>query len=1351
MLTKELLQDLERLIPNVMQADRHVLRSRFGRLSAKFKNLSDPHPQSLEALETDYLKLLERAEVSKNKLERRKALQPRIVFPSELPISEHRDQILEALESHQVLIVSGETGSGKTTQLPKFCLEAGRGRRGRIALTQPRRVAATSISRQIAHELETEVGRMVGYRIRFSEKHSEETLIQVMTDGMLLAETRSDRFLDQYDTIILDEAHERSLNIDFLLGYLLQLLNKRRDLRLIITSASIDTDQFSKNFGNAPVIEVSGRSYPVEIQYQGLEESRIDSGEYTVIDAACDSVREVLEDSREGDLLVFLPGEQEIREVIERLSPYQQDHLLLPLYGRLTSKEQNRIFRVSPKRKVVVATNIAETSLTIPGIRYVIDSGTARISRYLPRKRIQRLQVELIAQSNALQRAGRAGRVGPGVCIRLYSEEVFEQLREYAEPEILRSNLAGVILQMLSLDLGHSNKKGPDRITSFPFMNPPPASAVREGFKLLDELGALDSDQRLNPLGRQLARLPIEPQIARMLLEALEEQALREVLVIAAGLSIQDPREFPLEEKEKARQMHRSFVHPDSDFLTLLNIWDRYHDEWESLRTENKMRKFCKKHFLSFVRLREWRDIHRQLTTVLKEARLLKLNQNPADYGAIHRSILSGLLNCIAQKIEKSQYRGAGGKEVYIFPGSALAKRSGNWILAAEQVETSRLFARKVANIEVEWLERLGGKLCRSIYSEPLFNEESGIVEASERVTLYGLTIVPRRSIPYARINRAEATRHFIQEALVSGRLRSRLPFFRNNRKLKQQLLDQDAKLRRNREHDLDAAQEAFYTERLHGIGSIHDLNRLLRNRKKEGADGFLMMKLDDFLQLADEELGSIEDYPDHWQSGEVRFPLKYEFLLGSDSDGVTLQARDENLSFLHPYALEWLVPGQWEERIFHLLKSLPKTTRRHFVPLGDSAKSLRADLKPPEGLDVSNSIQISESVKNRTGYSFIENLRLLVRETYRIHIPEEDWDWNRIPDYLKPRIEIRDSRNKIVHAGREGLELIRMRKAELKQSPQISISRDDSAVWKKAAMKWKLDEINGWNFELPREIEIENPGGPNLKGFPGLSINNERISRRLFGNSEEASRSTAPALYKMLSLAVGPDLAWMQKELSDLHELHALYAPFGSPEAMKEDLWQNLFQHLFEGSWISGSHEYESRIQEAQRKMESISGQFLPGFKSLLESYHLTQEELVKLKERSTQMDHNNLVEHVSNLLPSRFPAKIPFVQWNNLKRYLKAVRIRLDRLMQNPEKDLEKSMNLNPWIKILSQLKEENLNQQEKKALEELFWFVEEYRVSLFAPEVKTPVPVSPRRLEKFTRQHFPRHPLIFTAGPY
>ncbi|MDP7140516.1 MAG: ATP-dependent RNA helicase HrpA [SAR324 cluster bacterium] len=1350
MLTPELLQDLDHLIPHVMQTDRYALRKRFGLLSKTFKQLNGKLSDKGDALESEYLKLLEKAEASAKLLEKRKALRPEIVYPPLLPINVQHHHILEALENQQVLIVSGETGSGKTTQLPKFCLEAGRGRKGRIALTQPRRVAATSIARQIAHELNSEVGRMVGYRIRFSEKHSDETLVQVMTDGMLLAETRSDRFLDQYDTIILDEAHERSLNIDFLLGYLLQLLEKRRDLRLIITSASIDTEFFSKNFGNAPVIEVSGRSFPVEIHYRELEEARIDTGEYTIIDAATDSIRELLDQTKDGDLLAFLPGEQEIREVLERLGPYHQDHLILPLYGRLTVKEQNRIFRNSSQRKVVVATNIAETSLTIPGIHYVIDSGTARISRYLPRKRIQRLQVELIAQSNALQRAGRAGRVGPGVCIRLYSEEVFQQLREYAEPEILRSNLAGVILQMLSHGLGHPNIKGPDRIASFPFMNPPPISAIREGFRLLDELGALDSNQQLNRLGRQMARLPIEPQIARMLLEALEEHALREVLVIAAGLSIQDPREYPLEEKEKARQMHRSFVHPNSDFLTLLNIWDSYHDEWESLRTENKMRKFCKKHYLSFVRLREWRDIHRQLSMVLQEAGLLKLKQEPADYGAIHRSILSGLLNCIAQKAEKSFYRGSGGKDVYIFPGSTLAKRAGNWVLAAEQVETSRLFARKVANIEVEWLEQLGGKLCRSIYSEPHFNEESGIVEASERVTLYGLTIVPRRNIPFARINRAEATRHFIQEALVSERLRSRLPFFINNKKLKQQLLDQDAKLRRNREYDLDAAQEAFYTERLHGVGSIHDLNRLLRNKRQEGKGGFLMMKLEDFLELADEEHGSAEDYPETWQSGEVEFPLYYEFRPGSASDGVTLQVRDEKLSFLHPHALEWLVPGYWEERILHLLKSLPKATRRHFVPHGDTAKSLRTDLRPPDEIYASQTIPFPENPENRTGASFIKSLCLLIRKKFRIHIPEEDWDWERIPDHLKPRIEIKDPRKRIVQAGRNVLEILRLRRAELNKSPKISISRDDSAAWQTAAMKWELENINGWSFELPREIEIKNPGGPNLKGHPGLFLQNGRISRRLFGNPTEANESTTPALHKLLSFAVGPDLAWMQQDLSDLRDLHALYAPFGNPAEMKDDLWQNLFQHLFEGSWISNSLEFESRIEEAQKKLETVPGKFLPGFKSLLESYHLTQGELEKINAPSLQ-NHKALEEHVLNLLPRRFPVKIPFIQWNNLKRYLKAVRIRLDRFRQNPEKDQEKSMHLNPWIKILSQLKEEQLNQQEERALEELSWFVEEYRVSLFAPEVKTPVPVSPRRLEKFTRQHFPRHPMVFTAGPY
>ncbi|HIL88787.1 MAG TPA: ATP-dependent RNA helicase HrpA, partial [Deltaproteobacteria bacterium] len=589
----ELLRDL---IAQAMLRDQHSLRRQFRQLQQRLKK-DQPAEQS-------YLRLLERADASAKLQAERESLRPRIAVPEDLPIALHTEEIQAQLQSHQVLVVAGETGSGKTTQLPKLCWEAGFGRRARIACTQPRRVAATSIARQVAKELETEIGNLVGYRIRFAEKTSPRTLIQFMTDGMLLAETQHDRFLNAYDAIIVDEAHERSLNVDFLLGYLQQLLPKRPDLRVIITSASIDTRRFSEAFGNAPVVEVSGRAHPVEVQWQPLDPRAEEAGERTVADVVVETVREILDTTWDGDILVFLPGEQEIRETTERLSGGggKREFEILPLFGRLTAVEQNRVFRESSRRKVVVATNIAETSLTIPGIRYVVDSGLQRVSRYSPRQRIQRLPVELIAQSNALQRAGRAGRVAPGVCIRLYAEETFAQLREYAEPEILRSNLAGVILQMLHLKLGDPNASGVDRIRNFPFLDPPAAPAIKEGFRLLRELGAVDDEHRLTLRGRQMARLPIEPTIARMLLEAHEERAMTEVLVIAAGLSIQDPREFPLEKKEQARQQHRAFVNPESDFLTLLNIWNAYHDEWDVLRSENKLRKFCKAHFLSFVR-----------------------------------------------------------------------------------------------------------------------------------------------------------------------------------------------------------------------------------------------------------------------------------------------------------------------------------------------------------------------------------------------------------------------------------------------------------------------------------------------------------------------------------------------------------------------------------------------------------------------------------------------------------------------------------------------------------------------------------------------------------------------------
>ncbi len=1333
-----------------------MLRDRF-RLHTRFRKLKqvvhkpDQRSTNKERLELDFLSLLEQAQQSAKLLSRRKSLNPFLNFPPSLPITEHRDAIVKALCQHQVIIVAGETGSGKTTQLPKFCLEAGLGRKGRIACTQPRRVAATSIARQVAEELHTEVGNQVGYRIRFSEKHSEQTLIQFLTDGMLLAETQSDRFLNQYDAIILDEAHERSLNIDFLLGYLKQLLPKRPELRLLITSASINTEHFSRAFYDAPVIEVYGRTYPVEILYRPLEDEKEESGDYTIIDSVSDSVREILDSTREGDVLAFLPGEQEIREVLDRLTPYKKNHAIMPLYGRLTAREQNRIFRDSQQRKVVISTNIAETSLTIPGIRYVVDSGLARISRYQPRTRVQRLPVERIARSNALQRAGRAGRVQSGICIRLFSEDTFAQMREYAEPEILRSNLAGVILQMLMLGLGESHSPGVERIASFPFLDPPSPAVIREGFRLLEELGAADEHFRLTLLGKQLARLPIEPQTARMLIAAREETALREVLVIASGLSIQDPREFPLEEKEKARQMHHAFVHPDSDFLTLLNIWNAYHDEWEMLGSENKMRKFCKRHFLSFVRLREWRDIHRQLVSNLKESRLLELNEKPADYGTIHRSILSGLLNCIARKKEKNRYRTAGGKEVHIFPGSTLFKKSQSWVLAGEQVETSRLYARKAANIEVEWLEPLGGRLCKKTYADPYFDPETGIVQVHENVTLHGLTIVSRRRVPFIRVNPTEATLVFIQEALVAERLNSRLPFFRGNRNLKRKYLEQDEKLRRNRLHDLEADQETFYRKHLRNVGSIHDLNRVLKKQRSSGNSDILFMSASDFPSMSGDPEPNEKDFPDHWECHGQLLAIKYVFSPGAENDGVTLRVHDAVAPHLHPHICDWQVPGCWEERVFYLLKTLPKALRRQLLPLAETAQTLKDHLRLPPECFESAYLESPHSHSTQPGFGFTDVLGDLIFRHFRVRVNQEDWNWVRIPEYLQPRIELLTNDGMVLCAGRNTSELLLLRLAELHNKPIEKPKGNESKAWRDAERTWALDYITNWNFELPRRISVDNPGGYALHGYPGLEQKEDRIRRHLFASPEEAEQNTLPALRYLLSLGVGAELAWMEHELSDLRNLHQKYAPFGSLSELKSDLRENLYGFLFDGPWIEERVEFEARIQEAQKKLGTLSTQYLPAFESLLDSFHETRIFLVKLAAERPVHSLDMMHSHLDQLLPRRFPRINPFVRWANLKRYLRAVRVRAERLQVNPEKDAEKFMNLRPWLNVFQQLEEVKLNAGERSALAEFRWLLEEFRVSLFAPELKTQVPVSARRLEKYILQNFPNHPLVFTSGPY
>ncbi|MYI61822.1 MAG: ATP-dependent RNA helicase HrpA, partial [Gemmatimonadetes bacterium] len=942
-------------------------------------------------------RLLGQARSSARLRERRLKNRPNPTYPAALPISDRKDDILAAIKAHPVVVVAGETGSGKSTQLPKICLEAGRGEAARIAVTQPRRVAALSIAQRVAEELKVTYGRDIGCKIRFRDQTAPETCIKVMTDGMLLAETQTDPDLLEYDTIIVDEAHERSLNIDFLLGYLRLLRRKRPDLKIVITSATIDTETFSKAFDDAPVIEVSGRMFPVEVRYWPLDEILQDRGDYTYLDAATSAVEEILRMSREGDLLVFLPSERDIRETRERLEGRKLRGVeILPLFGRLTAGEQQRVFAPGDRRRVVLATNIAETSLTIPRIRYVVDTGLARLSRYNPRTHTQRLPIEPISQSSARQREGRCGRVADGVCIRLYSEQDFLSRPEYTQPEIQRANLAEVILRMINLRLGD--------IEAFPFIDPPAKAAIAGGFQLLSQLNALDENRALTPIGRAMARLPIDPTVSRMLLQAREEQALSEVLVIAAAISIQDPRERPLEEQDAADQMHRQFHDKNSDFLAYLNIWNAYHDKVESA-SQNQLRKFCKAHYLSYMRMREWRDIHAQIREALNEIKGFRFNREPAGYDAIHRAVLTGLLSSVARQEEGNVYQAARNREVMIFPGSGLfrsnkGKKPGeggppDWLVAAEIVETSRLFARTVARVQPEWLAELGSHLCRASYDQPYFNARSGRVLVREKQTLYGLEVLSRR-IPYSRINAREATEIFIREALVPGTVHTPHKFLAHNIRLCQKIETWQTRARGLADVHVEEAAARFYSRYLDDVSSLPDLNRFLKDK----ADDFLMMQEEDLLGTTRTDFDQ-QTFPDALDLDGNKLALSYAYRPGQDEDGITVKVPYKLAHAVDPEILEWLVPGLLEEKITTLLRALPKSIRKQLVPIPAKAKSIAVALKP-------------------THPTFLESLQDHIRQHYHIQIEVSDWNADDLPDHLKMRVDIQGTNDQSVAAGRD-------------------------------------------------------------------------------------------------------------------------------------------------------------------------------------------------------------------------------------------------------------------------------------------------------------------------------------------
>lgn len=1267
---------------------------------------------------------------------------PVIQYANDLPISARREEILEAMRLSQVLVIAGETGSGKTTQLPKMCLEAGLAERGKIGCTQPRRVAALSVSRRVAEELGVTWGREVGCKMRFNDDTGRDTRIKFMTDGILLAEIQSDPLLRAYSALIIDEAHERSLNIDFLLGYLQRLLRRRPDLKLIITSATIDTAAFSKAFGGAPIIEVSGRLWPVDIRYAPLAEHARPGEEPDEIDHVAAAVRateDALIESDDGDVLVFMPTERDIRDAIDALEGSLGSGIeVLGLFGRMASADQQRIFAPSRKRRVIVATNIAETSITLPRIRYVVDAGLSRISRYNPRTRTKRLPVEEVSQSSANQRAGRAGRVQHGICIRLYDEEDFAKRPRFTQPEIQRANLAEVILRMKAFRLGE--------IEDFPFVDPPHAAAIRAGYQLLHELGALNDTNELTPLGRELARLPVDPTLGRMLLQAREEGVLPDVLIIAAGLSVPDPRERPEDQKEAAATAHKAFAHPDSDFLTLLNIWSAM-PTTEGKSSGNATRRFCKANFLSAARLREWRDIHAQLRDAVDEdpprgsasrrepARRGGGNSPDAEearYAAIHRSILTGLLAHVAQRHEKNTYKAAGNRLVTLFPGSNLYERperkpkhrapaapegkakteertrQPGWIMAGEIVETSQLFARNAAAIDPEWVVDLGAHLCTTRHTEPHWSAKAGRVLVLERVLLHGLE-VSRRHVDYGAIEPAHATELFIRGALVAEEARLPHRFFRENHLLRERIETALTRVRSRRAHDLDEALYQFYASRLEGVSSVHDFNRVLRGRLDREPD-FLIAKEEDLVG-EDDTAYDRSLFPDKVALGNAVLPVMYSFTPGTEADGVTVKVPLPIAEQLTTGEVQWLVPGLREEQISVLLRALPKTIRKTLMPLEQKIREVAAEFQPGKE-------------------DFLTALAAFLTRKYRVPVRASDWPPNSLPAHLQPRVEVVTPGNQPLAAGRD----LGALQAEVKKHEARS------PAWDKAAKQWTRAGLTSWSFgDLPESLVVEEVGGVPLRAYPALELREGEVSLRLFRDKEEAASRSAPAIRKLAELALASDLKWLQKELSALgRDLSAAKkqaapmqsalqqlslgpkpgaaAPLLTPESFQRDAMENLLAHRLQLSPVFplATARFQALVDSAKRELPMLVRQLGDWAKRIVQ----LRQELLAASKRYPGMEQD-----AQRLAPPDFLARTPFARLPHLHRYLRATQIRAERAALAPTKDTEKAKQLAPFADWEKRVPAENR--------ERFRWLLEEFRVSLFAQELGTAEPASAQRL--------------------
>jgi ATP-dependent helicase HrpA len=1250
-------------------------------------------------------------------IERRRANLPRPTYPEELPIVARREEIARAIEKHPVVIVCGETGSGKTTQLPKICLELGRGVAGMIGHTQPRRIAARTVAARVASELASPLGHAVGYKVRFSDRVSPDTYIKVMTDGILLAETQGDRLLRAYDTIILDEAHERSLNIDFLLGYLKELLlgarPARPDLKLVVTSATIDAARFSRHFAHsgepAPVIEVSGRLYPVEVRYRPLAgEGRTDE-EQDVEDAIVEALDELARAPGGGDVLVFLPGEREIRETADALRAHAlKGAEILPLYARLSFEEQARVFRPGGARRIVLATNVAETSLTVPGIRYVVDTGLARVNRYSHRNKVEQLLVEPVSQASADQRAGRCGRVAAGVCVRLYSEEDYRARPRFSDPEILRSSLAGVILRMKALGLG--------AVERFPFLDAPAPRMIADGYQLLAELGAVNEANELTEIGRRLARFPIDPRVARMILAAERERCLAEMLIVAAALEVDDPRERPFERAEAADKAHSRFHDEQSDFVALLKLWEHYAEAIEHRKSNRRLAQELHEQFLSQRRLREWRDVHRQLAALVGEMGL-GVNEKPATCEQLHRALIAGLLGNIGTKSEEAgEYLGARGVRFAIFPGSGLRKKQPRWVLAAELVETTRLYARCAARIEPEWVEAAAGELAKKHYFDPHWERERARVAAYERVTLYGLTLVPRRRVHYGPINPREAREVFIRGALVAGEYETRAPFFAHNLRLRKDVEALEHKARRRDVLVDDEAIYAFYDALI--PQGIHDGAAFERWREQaERANPRLLhMTRDDLMRHAAAGITEAQ-FPGRIPAAGADLQLAYRFEPGHPLDGVTASVPLHLLNRLEPGQFEWLVPGLIREKVAALFKSLPKTLRRHLVPPTQHVTAFLTEIEG-RGSSVEGRVSREPLVAALAGY---------VQRVAGEPVSAEAWDGAELPAHLRMNFRVLDEAGRELATGRDLAAL----KAQLGEAAQLTFAAADAGI--------ERSGIRAWDFgDLPAEIAFTR-GGRSLTGYPALVDEGESVAIRLLDTRAAADEAMRGGTRRLMRVALKEQMKQLEKSLPGFTQAALALRAIATPDELREDLLTAVADRAFigEDALPRDARGFEALKQRARARLPAVREAGSRLLVAIADEYQRAQQR-IQAAAKALPRPAADLRSQVGRLVFKGFLSATPWERLHDLPRYLKAAQRRLDKYPGDPERDARHSGDINAiWKRYEERAIRLRRAGESDPRLEDFRWRIEELRVSLFAQELKTPYPVSCKRLDRLWRE--------------